>query len=123
MDLADSQTALVLKTVIKGLNSIILNLIVNLLSFFTFVSQHLYADNTQMYTGLTPDNASMFLQVLKECISCIQNWRTRIKLRLNSTKRRLVVSVVSIILAQALVSSKLDVCNSLVRVSSVKIYA
>ena len=59
---------------------------------FRSISHHLYADDTQIYTSVTPDNASRRLQMLQECISSIQGWMVQNKLRLNPGKTEFLLN-------------------------------
>ena len=58
------------------------------------LSFHVYADDTQMYTSYDPRNQAECLNSLRSleiCITCIQNWMTANKLKLNMDKTEFLI--------------------------------
>ena len=52
------------------------------------IKQHPYADDTQIYVAITPDNLSLAIPELKKCIRWVQDWMAASKLKLNPDKIR-----------------------------------
>ena len=57
-----------------------------LISTYKNIKHHLYADDTQVYIKLTPENASSKIGELQNCLSDIKTWMTNNKLKLNPDK-------------------------------------
>ena len=55
------------------------------------ISNHLYADDTQIYISLTPENATTALRTLRQCTSAEQSWMTHNQLKLNPHKTELLL--------------------------------
>lgn len=62
-----------------------------IISGFSNVSHHLYADDTQIYIAITPDNATTAIPQLQSCLSSVQNWMNANKLKLNPDKTEFIV--------------------------------
>ena len=96
------------------------------------INHHLYADDTQIYMSLSVSNAKESLEKLQHCLMGVSAWMTGSKLKLNPSKTeflligtklyhirdlRQIIKSLSLDLAKqiavALVSSKLNYCNSL----------
>ena len=58
---------------------------------FYGVSHHFYADDTQIYTSLSPNSAKSNLATLQNCVSAVQGWMTHNRLKLNLDKTELLV--------------------------------
>lgn len=50
------------------------------------VQHHMYADDTQLYLTLAPDDPTKGIATMEKCIDEIKVWMTRNKLKLNDTK-------------------------------------
>ena len=116
---------------------------------YTGVKYHFYADDTQLFIHLSPDDSLKSFDHLKSCLNDIQVWMSENKFKLNPDKtefivfgakdrykwlsdsfpvnilgnclrdlhriRRFLSVDTSVVIANALVSSRLDYCNFLFR--------
>ena len=55
------------------------------------INYHFYADDTQLYITLSPENFSHSIQKLKNCLNDIQNFMFAIKLKLNPDKTEFIL--------------------------------
>ena len=55
------------------------------------INYHFYADDTQLYITLSPDNFSHSIQKLKNCLNDIQNFMFANKLKLNPDKTEFIL--------------------------------
>ena len=55
------------------------------------INYHFYADDTQLYITLSPDNFSHSIQKLKDCLNDIQNFMLANKLKLNPDKTEFIL--------------------------------
>ena len=55
---------------------------------FKNIKHYLYADDTQIYVAITPDNASPAFPALQECIRSVQDWMAASKFKLKPDKTR-----------------------------------
>ena len=55
------------------------------------ISHHLYADDTQIYIKITPDNATTAIPTLQSCLTDIQSWMAENKLKLNPDKTEFII--------------------------------
>ena len=62
-----------------------------LIKSFPNICHHLYADDTQIYTSITPKSAANNLHMLQNCVASIQEWMTSNKLKLNPDKTEFVI--------------------------------
>ena len=62
-----------------------------IISTFSSLSHHLYADDTQIYLDLTPNTISSSIEQLQECLSAVQSWMAKNKLKLNPDKTEFIV--------------------------------
>ena len=62
-----------------------------LISTFKNISHHLYADDTQIYITITPQNASTAIPELQSCLESVQLWMDSSKLKLNPDKTEFIV--------------------------------
>jgi len=62
-----------------------------LISGFCNISHQLYADDTQIYIALTPDNAPTAIPELQSCLTAVQKWMFVNKLKLNPDKTEFIV--------------------------------
>jgi hypothetical protein len=58
----------------------------NVINQFHPLKHCLYADDTQIFTSLTPQTAQSTLQILKNCLTSIQTWMSANMLKLNPDK-------------------------------------
>ena len=79
---------------------------------------HFYADYTQLYIHLSPGSTAAAFTQLQQCLCDVQSWIGSNKLKLNPDKTEFISAAVA--LANALVSSRLDHCNSLMTSMSCK---
>lgn len=63
----------------------------SVLAEFPAVGYHLYADDTQLYMNLTPENAVTALDTLNSCTLAIFNWLSANKLKVNPDKTELIL--------------------------------
>ncbi len=61
-----------------------------LISGFHNVRHHLYADDTQVYIAITPENASKAVPELQSCLCVIQDWMSANELKLNPDKTEFI---------------------------------
>ena len=58
---------------------------------FKNINHHLYADDTQIYITITPDNANTAILELQSCLESVQSWMDSSKLKLNPDKTEFIV--------------------------------
>ena len=58
---------------------------------YTGVKYHFYADDTQLFIHLSPDDSLKSLDRLKSCLNDIQVWMSENKLKLNPDKTEFIV--------------------------------
>ena len=66
----------------------------SLYSSFRIVSQHLYADSTQVYVSITLDTADHVISKLQDCLTAILQQITSNKLKPNSSKTEFILFLV-----------------------------
>jgi hypothetical protein len=76
----------------------------NVINQFHPLKHCLYADDTQIFTSLTPQTAMSTLQILKNCLTSIQTWMSANMLKLNPDKTEFLL------LGNSLNRSKLSDC-------------
>ena len=54
-----------------------------LIQGFKYITHHLYADDIQIYTRISPKNVSSHLRTLQDCIFAIQKWTMYNKFKLS----------------------------------------
>ncbi len=62
-----------------------------IISAFKSLTHHLYADDTQIYICITPQNASTAIPELQSCLESIQSWMAASKLKLNPSKTEFIL--------------------------------
>ena len=62
-----------------------------LISTFKNISHHLYADDTQIYITITPENATTDIPELQSYVESVKSWKDSSKLRLNPDKTECIV--------------------------------
>ena len=62
-----------------------------IVSAFSLIKHHLYADDTQIYICVTPQNASSAIPELQRCLQEIQSWMASSKLKLNPDKTEFIL--------------------------------
>ena len=62
-----------------------------IISSFSNISHHLYADDTQIYIAITPQNASTAIPELQSCLQSVRKWMNTNKLKLNPDKTEFIV--------------------------------
>ena len=63
--------------------SLYTNPISSIIHYHSSINYHFYANDTQLYTTLSPENFSHSIQKLKNCLNNIQNFMFANKLKLN----------------------------------------
>jgi hypothetical protein len=63
----------------------------DIISKYDDISHHLYADDTQVYFTITPNNASITIPRLQSCLEDIQTWMAENKLKLNPDKTEFIL--------------------------------
>ena len=58
---------------------------------YTGVKYHFYADDTQLFIYLSPEDSLKSLECLKSCLNDIQVWMSENKLKLNPDKTKFIV--------------------------------
>ena len=66
-------------------------LLVKIVSQFSKIKHLLYADDTQVYITLTPENAAANFDELKKCLSLVQSWMSANRLKLNPDKTEFIL--------------------------------
>ena len=64
----------------------------HLIRKYTGIKYHFYADDTQLFIHLFPDDSLKSLDCLKSCLNDIQVWMSENKLKLNPDKTEFIVS-------------------------------
>lgn len=62
-----------------------------IISSYKLVKHHFYADDTQIYIDLSSDDVPAALSELKDCLSHIQSWMNKNKLKLNPDKTEFMI--------------------------------
>ena len=62
-----------------------------IISAFSCIKHHLYADDTQIYICVTPKNATTAIPELQNCLKNIQSWMAASKLKLNPDKTEFIL--------------------------------
>ncbi len=62
-----------------------------IISGFDNINHHLYADDTQIYIAITPDNASTAIPELQSCLKSVHKWMVSNKLKLNPDKTEFII--------------------------------
>ena len=62
-----------------------------LIASHKLISYHFYADDTQLYVQITPENFTSAFQVLQNCLFDVQNWMSSSQLKLNPDKTEFIV--------------------------------
>ena len=62
----------------------------NIISSFN-VTQHLYAEDIQIYLALDHRNFDSSIAELTECLTCVQKWMDGVKLKLNPEKTEFII--------------------------------
>ena len=63
----------------------------SIISQFSNIKHHLYADDTQIYISITPENAASTIPELQSCLSAVQKWMNSNLLKLNPDKTEFIV--------------------------------
>ena len=63
-----------------------------LISGYANLKHHLYADDTQIYVEITPENSGTAIPELQSRLKEIQKWMDENKLKLNPDKTEFIVS-------------------------------
>ena len=61
------------------------------ISTFTSLSHHLYADDTQIYVNLSPQTFTSSIEQLQDCLHAVQLWMASNKLKLNPDKTEFIL--------------------------------
>ena len=67
------------------------NDVTKLISSFKNINNNLYADDTQIYIIITPENATTAIPELQSCLESVQSWMYSGKLKLNPDKTEFIV--------------------------------
>ena len=62
-----------------------------IISKYNNLCHHLYADDTQVYIAITPENAPAAISELQACLNDIQKWMAESKLKLNPDKTEFIL--------------------------------
>ncbi len=62
-----------------------------IISGFYNITHHLYANDTQIYIAITPDNASTAIPELQSCLNSVHKWMDTNKLKLNPDKTEFII--------------------------------
>lgn len=62
-----------------------------IISGFKNIQHHLYADDTQIYIAITPENATSAIPELQSCLKSVQTWMDYNKLKLNPDKTEFII--------------------------------
>ena len=62
-----------------------------IISAFSSLSHHLYADDTQIYVSLKPQTCISLIKQLQDCLLAVQSWMATNKLKLNPDKTEFIV--------------------------------
>ena len=71
--------------------SLYINPISSIIHSHSSINYHLYADDTQLYITLSPENFSHSIQKLKNCLNDIQNFMFANELKLNPDKTEIIL--------------------------------
>ena len=71
--------------------SLYANPISSIIHSHSSINYHFYADDTQLYITLSPENFSHSIQKLKNCLNDIQNFMFANKLKLNPDKTEFIL--------------------------------
>ena len=71
--------------------SLYTNPISSIIQSHSSINYHFYADDTQLYISLSPENFSHSVQKLKNCLNDIQNFMFTNKLKLNPDKTEFIL--------------------------------
>lgn len=63
----------------------------NIISTFTSLRHHLYADDTQIYVNLSPETFTESIKQLQDCLFAVQSWMSLNKLKLNPDKTEFIL--------------------------------
>ena len=55
------------------------------------INHHLYADDTQIYITITPENVTTAIPELQSCLESVQSWMDSSKLKLNPDKTEFII--------------------------------
>ena len=62
-----------------------------IISGFNGIKHHLYADDTQIYVGITTENASTSIPQLQNFLKSVQDWMAASRLKLNPSKTEFIL--------------------------------
>ena len=79
---------------------------------FKYITHHLSADDKQIYTSISPENAATDLRTLQDCISAVQKWMPDNKLKLNPDKTKFLLIVTASERAELAHFSPIDLVGS-----------
>ena len=77
------------------------------------INYHIYADDTQLYITFDLSDPSIAIEKLNLCISDIRTWMIKNKLKINDSKTDMLSDDACSQLIHALVTVRIDYCNSL----------